>query len=233
MGARLLAIAIFLICCCIVFWYALVWAVHRGTQSVPDLQGKTPEEAERVTHDLGLTIDVDQPGVFSATYPPGTIASQEPYPGYHLKSGASVRVWISRGAERATIPDLTGQTLEGARRDLETVGLALGGQARVRGHGRGDSVVASEPPSGAVVPPGSAVRLLVNTAPDQELWVMPSLLAQPLSSVRAFCQHNRLRLGQIHDVTYPGVPSGTVLRQYPAAGSPLSRSDIIAVWVSQ
>ena len=77
MGARLIATVVFVVFCGVVFWYALVWAVHRGTLSVPDLTGRAPEEAERATHDLGLTVVVDQPGVFSSDHPPGTIARQE------------------------------------------------------------------------------------------------------------------------------------------------------------
>ena len=77
------------------------------------------------------------------------------------------------------------------------------------------------------------VDLLVNSSPRDELWVMPSLVSRNIGVIRRFCAAHGLRLGQIHEVAYPGLSSGLVLRQYPPAGSPLSRSDIISVWVSQ
>jgi beta-lactam-binding protein with PASTA domain len=94
-------------------------------------------------------------------------------------------------------------------------------------------VLATSPPIAANLAPASPVSLLVNVAPARELWVMPSLLSRSESVVRRFCQDHQLRLGQVHEVDYPGVPGQVVLRQYPAAGSPLARTDIITIWVSR
>ena len=85
----------------------------------------------------------------------------------------------------------------------------------------------------AEVPPGQAVRRLVNATPERPTWVMPRLLMQPLDRVEAMATRHGLRLGQVHEVDYPGLPPGTVLRQYPAAGGPLTRSDILTLWVSR
>ena len=87
---------------------------------------------------------------------------------------------------------------------------------------------------GAFVAGSAKLRdLLVNTAPGKQLWVMPSLVSQPLERVERFCRLHRLRLGRAREVNYPGIPSGLVLRQYPPAGSPVAPSEIITVWVSQ
>ncbi len=60
---------------------------------------------------------------------------------------------------------------------------------------------------------------------------MPSLVSKNRNAVRNLCLDHQLRLGQIHEVNYPGFPAGVVIRQSPPAGSPLSRSDIITIWV--
>ena len=83
------------------------------------------------------------------------------------------------------------------------------------------------------VPPGTEIDLLINTTPQDKFWVMPSLMSRNVGLIRRFCTAHGLRLGQVHEVSYPGLASGMVLRQYPPAGSPLSRSDIISVWVSR
>jgi len=237
MVTRLLLIgfilAVFLVCAGVVFWYALVYTVHRGTMSVPDLRGSTLTEAEQSAHDLGLAVQVEEEGVFSASVIVGRVATQDPHPGYHVKAGTIVSVRVSLGSERAVVPDVRGESLPTALRQLEQVGLRPGHRVQVRGHTAADSVVATDPAIGSDVVPDTEVHLLVNVTPRRELWVMPSLLSRSLQSVRRFCRQHRLRLGQVHDVVYPGVPIETVLRQYPPAGSPLSRSDIITVWVSQ
>ena len=233
MGERLVVATVFVIVFVAVFWLALVRTVHHGTLTVPDLTGADLEEARRLAHDRGLAVEVARPGVFSETVTPGNVATQEPPPGFHVKSGATVTVRLSLGNERVAVPDVLGDSLQGATAVLEQEGLRPGRRATVRGQAAGDSVLATSPPTGAQVPPGAEVDLLLNETPFQRLWVMPSFIALPRTLVERFCQRHRFRIGQVHEVAYPGLAAGTILRQYPPAGSPLSRSDIIALWVSQ
>jgi serine/threonine-protein kinase len=233
MAKRLLAATLFLVCAGVVFWFALVHTVHRGTLAVPDLSEQTLEEARQKVHDLGLDLVVDEPGAFSMVVPPGAIASQEPPPGFHVKSGSTVTVRVSLGGKTIGVPDVRETSLNTAQREIERAGLEPGSRARVEGEGAADRVIATGPPVGEQVAPTTRVDLLVNTAQGKRLWVMPSLVSQPLNRVERFCRLNRLRLGRAREVDYPGIPSGLVLRQYPPAGSPVAPSEIITVWVSQ
>jgi serine/threonine-protein kinase len=233
MIARLVAVLVFLACSGVVFWVALVHTVHRGTLAVPDLRSIDLESAERLAHDQGLRVVVEEPGVFSTATPPGAIADQEPRPGFHVKTGSVVKVRLSLGGERIEIPDIHGESMQGGLRGLEQTGLHAGRRVQLNGQASGDRVLATEPPIGTEVAPTTEVNLLVNVAPVRELWVMPSLLSRSRDEVRRFCRASQLRLGQVHEVSYPGLGSGLVLRQYPPAGSPLSRGDIVAIWVSR
>jgi len=233
MAKRLLAAALFMLCAGIVFWFALVHTVHRGTLAVPDLGEQTMEEARQRLHDLGLELAIDEPGVFSTAVAPGAIAYQDPPPGFHVKSGSLVTVRVSLGGKTIEVPEVRQNSLNAAQREIEQAGLTPGSRARVEGEGAADRVIATGPPVGQLVAPVTRVDLLVNTAPHRQLWVMPSLVSQPLSRVERFCRLHRLRLGRAREVNYPGIPSGLVLRQYPPAGSPVAPSEIITVWVSQ
>ncbi len=233
MAKRIFAALLFLFCAGIVFWFALVHTVHRGTLAVPRLVEKNLEEARRRAHDLGLEMRVEEPGVFSTAVVPGTIAFQEPPPGFHVKSGSTVTVRVSLGGKTIEIPEVRESSLNTAQREIERAGLVPGLHARVEGEGAADRIIATGPPVGQQVAPVARVDLLVNTAPHRQLWVMPSLVSQSLSRVEQFCRLNRLRLGRAREVNYPGVPSGLVLRQYPPAGSPVAPSEIITVWVSR
>jgi serine/threonine-protein kinase len=233
MLGRAIAVVVFVACAGVVFWQALVHTVHSGTVAVPDLRGESPERAEQTAHDLGLKVVVREPGVFTTVTPPGTIADQDPPPGFHLKAGFSVSVWVSLGGERVAIPEIRGESLQGGVRGLEQVGLRPGRRAQLDGQESGDRIIATDPSIGATVAPATEISLLVNVAPAFDVWVMPSLLSRTRNHVRGFCRSHQLRLGQVHEVDYPGLPSGVVLRQYPPAGSPVSRSDIITIWVSQ
>ena len=233
MLARLVAVAVFFVCGGLVFWQAFVHTVHRGTVAVPDLVGESPDVAAETAHDLGVEIVIDGPGVFTATTPPGHIAHQDPQAGFHVKVGSPVKVRLSLGGERITIPDVRGDSLHGGLRALEQVGLEPGSRSQLDGHTTGDRIIATEPAVDSEIAPDTEVDLLVNVSPATTVWVMPLLLSRSLEEVRPFCRGHQLRLGQVHEVDYPGLVKGQVLRQYPPAGSPVSRNDIITVWVSK
>jgi serine/threonine-protein kinase len=233
MVARVLAALVFVVCAVLVFWQAFVHTVHSGTLAVPDLIGRTVEEADLRSHDFGLSLIVKEPGVYSSAVAPGLIAEQQPRAGFHVKVGSVVTVQTSLGDERATVPEVRGESLQGGLGALEREGLAAGRRARIDGASTGDRILATDPPVGSLTAPGSKVDVLLNVAPDDEYWVMPSLLSRTAGAVRRLCLQQQLRLGQIHQVPYPGLPSGIVIRQYPPAGSQLSRSDIITIWVAE
>jgi len=233
MGQKLLIATVFLVVFAAFFWLALIRTVHQGTLAVPNLTGASLEEAQKLAHDRGLLVEVISPGVFSSSVPPGTIGAQEPPPGFHVKSGSTVSVRLSLGSEQVAVPVLAGDSLQAAISLLDGEGLHPGRRVTVRGQAAADSVLASRPGPGTRVAPGSDVDLLLNIAPRQHLWVTPSFLSASLNRVTDFCRRHRFRIGQIHRVAYPGLAPGTVLRQYPPAGSPFSRSDIIALWVSR
>jgi len=233
MLARLVAVLVFFVCAGLVFWQSFVHTVHRGTIAVPDLVGESPDVAAQTAHDLGVQVVVDEPGVFTATTPPGSIADQDPPAGFHVKVGSLVKVRLSLGGERIAIPDIRAESLHGGLRALEQVGLKPGRRSQLDGQANGDRIIATDPAVASQIAPDTEVDLLVNVSPATTVWVMPSLLSRSVDTVRPFCRGHQLRLGQVHEVEYPGLAEGLVLRQYPPAGSPVSRNDIITVWVSK
>ena len=96
MVTRLAAAVVFLACAVVVCWQALVHTVHSGTLAVPSLVGETVEQARRSAHDVGLQVEVDEPGVFAEEVEAGAIAFQHPRPGFHVKTGSTVRVRLLR-----------------------------------------------------------------------------------------------------------------------------------------
>ena len=232
-AARLVVVAVFLAVAGVVGWFSLVYTVHLGTVAVPELRGVSQEDGDRLAHDLGLVMEIDPSGVFSDEIDADLIAFQRPLPGFHLKAGSTVTVRLSLGDEQMQVPHVGNESLHASIRVLEAAGLRPGNKAQVSGEGGSDALLATSPAIGAAVAPGTEVDRLMNHAPQQTLWITPSFLSRPIGTIREFARVNRLRLGRVHEVDYPGLRPGIVLRQYPAAGSPLSRSDIITLWISK
>ena len=233
MVRRLTLAGAFLLSAGVVFWISLVYTIHLGTVRVPELVGKSPAEAETLSHDLGLKLVLEEGGVFNEEAPLGTIGAQQPPGGFHLKSGGTVRARLSLGHEKTSVPDMEKLSMSAAVQKLEEAGLVFGRRAVVLGEGGADIILAASPEFGRILPPREKVDLLFNHTPPRPLWVMPRLLSRRLSEVQRFARNKRLRIGRLHEVEYPGYPAGLILRQYPPAGSPLSPSDIISLWVSR
>ena len=80
---------------------------------VPDLRGKTLEEARGLLLELGLTI-----GVVTEqnddTVPENTIISSSPKAGESVLGGATIDLFVSQGSGVVTVPNVQGQTREAA-----------------------------------------------------------------------------------------------------------------------
>ena len=61
---------------------------------------------------------------------------------------------------------------------------------------------------------------------------MPDLVYRDYDLVRLFFERRGFQLGGVKPEIYEGVPPGVILRQYPLAGHPLTRSDVISLVIS-
>jgi beta-lactam-binding protein with PASTA domain len=64
------------------------------------------------------------------------------------------------------------------------------------------------------------------------VFVMPDLVYQDYNRVRSFFESRGFRLGSVKFEAYEGAGDGTILRQFPLAGHPLSRRDAISLVVA-
>jgi membrane peptidoglycan carboxypeptidase len=77
-------------------------SVLYGSQvTVPDVTGKTPDQATTLLQGLGLTVTVDQTPVPS-DQPAGTVASTDPSSGSSVDGGSSITLQISSGQNSST-----------------------------------------------------------------------------------------------------------------------------------
>jgi serine/threonine-protein kinase len=122
---------------------------------VPDVQGKKQAEAERILQKAGFKTSVDT--VFNETVDKGIVFDQSPSTG-KAGRGSTVLLKVSKGPEIITVPDVRGDEVDDAVRQLEALGL----ETRViRPFGRGSKVRAQAPSGGSKVRRGALIQLLV------------------------------------------------------------------------
>nr|MBA3605863.1 PASTA domain-containing protein [Acidimicrobiia bacterium] len=92
---------------------------------VPDVVGRTVDEASAALRELRLEVDLE-PAVFDNEVPDGVVISATPAAGEVLERGATVVLAPSKGPDLVAVPDLSGLTLPQAREALAAAGLQVG-----------------------------------------------------------------------------------------------------------
>jgi serine/threonine-protein kinase len=90
---------------------------------VPVLTGVSFEDASRRATEAGLTVERAQ--AFNATVRQGLVAEQSPGPNAQVRPGSAVRLTVSLGPQRPTMPNVIGKSLAEAQRDIQAAGLRL------------------------------------------------------------------------------------------------------------
>jgi beta-lactam-binding protein with PASTA domain len=176
---------------------AMRFAIHGREVTIPKLVGMSPVEAERAGAALGLQVLVERQ-FFSPGISEGKIMSQMPPPGTKVRRGWSIRVAQSLGAQRVTIPDVTGGSQRVAELNIQRRGLTLGSVAHVNlPDVMVDKVVSQSPPAKASRVSAPKINLLVSDGPGPSTYVMPSLIGQPLGSAMLALQDAGIKLGKV------------------------------------
>lgn len=204
----------------------------RGQFLVPDVRGRSIDEATRLAESNHLRIKVREPGVYNANIPASHVVSQEPLPGVPVKAGRTLEVTLSLGNEQIQVPSLEGDGVRSAQLKLKKIGLDIGAIMYVQHADLPTGVFLQEPAPGTSLLQGQSVVLIVNQAQD-DVRIMPDLVGRPAEDVIAFFKRYGYRIGQVIYDTYVGIAPGIILRHTPDAGSVLSRQDIINLVVSR
>jgi serine/threonine-protein kinase len=199
---------------------------------VPTLIGRRVTEAGVVAERQRLSVRVEgrrhDPKV-----PADRIAAQEPAPGSTLKSHRTVRVWVSLGARRLTVPVVEGDSLRSARLMLEQAQVGVGRVVEVDDPAGEGTILVQHPPAGETDALANGVSLLVSRGARSREYVMPDLIGKSTDDVLEALRRAQLKVPEIRYRSYTGVLPGTVLRQAPAAGYRVTRETAVSLEVSR
>ncbi len=150
---------------------------------VPDVQGKTREEAERILKEAGFEIEVRT--ARSSADDENLVIGQDPRGDADetMKVGSVVAITVGEGPANVEVPSINNQPLRETEQILKDANLKLGSQMKVpndrvpAGH-----VVEQHPAAGTEVEPGSTVDVVVSSGPQQTPAPNAGDDAQPVGS---------------------------------------------------
>jgi beta-lactam-binding protein with PASTA domain len=206
-------------------------ALRSREVQVPQLVGRSVNEATQTLLDLGLALRVDENRRADDKVPAGRIMQQDPPAGVQARQQRTIRVWVSSGARATTVPVLVGQTERTARIRLQQDGLEVSSVSEFRSPDYpADAVVAQDPPPNARAP---RVALLLNRGEQATSYVMPDVIGMDGERVAAMLRGRGFRVSFVGSQPYQDVPPGTVVRQQPQGGFQVAPSDAISLEVSR
>lgn len=203
------------------------------TYEVPNLMGKTQDEAEQVIKASGHFTVGQIKESYSSSVDEGKVMEQSPNAGRKVADGTAIDLVISKGetpAASVTVPDLKNMTPTQAMSALSAAGLK--GQA-------GDSVASDDVEVGRVatqdqkagdsVKAGSTVTYHLSTGPDKV--VVPSVAGDTEAQARAALEDAGFVV-QVQKQSSSSVAEGKVISTNPAEGSSAAKGATITVIIS-
>ena len=125
------------------------------------------------------------------------------------------------------MPDVSGQQLSDAQQALRNAGLTPGQVRKVASDSVDAGIVVStQPAAGLSWPQPEPVVITVSEGPP-----LPNFVGQDQQSIQQWAAQNGITLNVQQD-TGSSQPQGTITRQAPAAGTPITQNETVTIWVS-
>ncbi|MEU4251095.1 Stk1 family PASTA domain-containing Ser/Thr kinase [Amycolatopsis sp. NPDC026612] len=209
--------------------------VAPGKASVPDLKGKSKDDAEKALTDAKLTLDpnvgqveVDDPNQA------GLVQEQNPAASTEVAEGSSVKITVGKSKQLKTVTDFTGRPYSQAKAALEGQGFKTKKTEQASDTVPKDSVI-TQNPNGGQLAIGEVITLTVSTGPETQTQIeMPQLVGMPVDEAQQKLQS----MGWTGTLTQQSdrgsrQPEGTVTKQSVKAGSQIAKDQPITVQVSE
>lgn len=202
-------------------------AVAEKNVTVPELRGRTIEEASHALAAAGVIVAGQRPE--ASPLQPGVVSGTDPGPGSAVRSGQSVTLLVSTGPGEAPVPQLAGLDVAGARQALTDAGLGVGAIVARDSAEREGTVLSSDPAFGARVAAGTAIGIVVASGRVRVPAGLAGQASQPVVDALA-------ALGlqaQTYTVDTDEYVSGVVLKLEPGEGARLAVGGIVTLSVSR
>ena len=190
---------------------------------VPDLKGKTQEEAERALKDAGL-VGVPSNPEETTEVDPGKVFKQSIAAGTTVKEGTSVAFTVALSPHTVTVPNVVGKTQDDAKAVITKAGLGFDTTSEYNDTVEAGKVVSQSITPGKVVQAGTSVSVVISLgAKPAENVEVPDVVTYSWADAQ-----NALRSAGLA-CRYTGDPAGTVVAQDIAAGTMVAPNTLVTV----
>ena len=201
--------------------------------AIPNLVGKTVDEAKKILQDSKLTY-VEEESTYSTEYEAGQIISQNPpfVEGRKIKQKTEVKVVVSLGTEKTKVPKLKGLTKQEAEDAAEEAKIKLDFVEETSKTVEAGIIIKQEVDTDTEVNAGDTVKVYISIGTGIKQVVVTSVLYQE----EATAKQNLEDLGLKVTVEYGEDKTrgnGVVLKQSISSGEKVDEGTAITITVNK
>lgn len=223
------AVGGFLIAYLAVFLFAFPAEVLPDDGILPNVVGKTFEDASAILQKAGFPAQQGE-SRFHKNIPANVVLQEDPPASSRQKRGTSVVLALSAGQKSAEVPVTTNMSQQQARIAIENTGLTFGNVTEQLADQPRGLVIASSPPAGTKVDLPGNVDVVLSKGPATVQ--VPDLYGRSVGEARSMIEQIGLRIAGVSRDTSSLQPENTVIRQLPTAGSTIASGGPVSLTVS-
>lgn len=208
------------------------WWTEYGPGSyltMPETTGRTLTDVQADLDALGLHTQVEEE--FSDDIDTGSVTRSDPEGGSSVHKRAEVQLYVSKGVDMKTVPEVTGKSQDEAQRSLTDAGLAVGAVTDAYSEDVPQGQVISQSvAAGTSLAHDSAVDIVLSKG--REPLTVPTLSGLSASAAKSAIEDLGL-VAAPTEAYSDTVAEGQVISQQTREGSTLHRGDSVAYTVSK
>ena len=201
---------------------------------LPNVVGKQKEEAQKIIEEAKLVYEVEREE-YNKDVQEGHVISQDPTYSekYHaVKQGSTVKVVISKGIEKATVPKVVGQKKEDAIKTLEDAKLKAEIIEETSKTVEEGYVISQETEENTEVSAGDTVKIHISTGTGIKQVTMTSVIGKEEATAKSELEDLGLKATIVYEEN-TSKDNGIVLKQSIDTGTTVDEGTTVTITVNK
>ncbi len=197
---------------------------------VPDVTNQTEDEATRILKDAKLKSNVTYD--YSDSVAEGNVITTTPAAGSKVAKDTVINVVVSKGAQKAKVPNIVGMSQEDAIQTLGAAGLVAGNVDQVFDSSAAGTVLSQGLRSGKEVINGTAVDFTISKGPETKKVTVPSLVGKSKDAAVQALSNAKL-YPDVSEAYSSDVTAGYVISASIASGAQVEEGTTVSIVISK
>ena len=201
--------------------------------AIPDLRGKTTQEAEQILAESGIIIEYGDEE-YNKEVEAGKIISQEPpyKQNYNIKEGSTIKVIVSKGKQLTTMPKVIGMTKDEAIQELKAYNLKANVIEETSQEIQEGYITRQDIEQDATIDAGETVTIYVSIGTGIPPVIVPGVTGKALDIAQKTLTDLKLKV-EIEYSEDTTKPNNQVLAQNITSGTVVDEGSTIILTINQ